>query len=87
MLVLTSHLEFEVMCNWSITEPELTGTPFCHARSPNNHTKIESQNVMHALREKNKGLGKYLPRGFDLVEVEGRGLIQERLTLDPNCLI
>lgn len=50
-------------------EPELTDIPFCYAPSPNNHTKIESQNMMQALKEKYRGLGKYMPRGLDV----GRG--------------
>lgn len=66
---MISHLEFEVTCYWSIMEPELTDTPFCYAPSPNNHTKIESQNMRQALKEKYRGLGKYMPRGLDV----GRG--------------
>lgn len=57
-------------------EPELTDIPLCYAPSPNNHTKIESQNMMHALKEKYRGLGKHIPRGLDV----GRGKVDSRKT-------
>lgn len=83
MFVIVSHLDFEVICYWSITTPELT-QPLCYAPSPSNHAKIESQNVTHALQGNSKGLGKQVPRKPDPV---GEELTLERLTLDPNCLI
>lgn len=75
VFVVISHLDFEVVCYWSIMEPE----PTDHlALLPHQIIhKIEPQNGRRALKEKYEGTGNYMPRGLDLVGAEGRGLIQE----------
>lgn len=39
--------------------------------------KIEPQNGMRAPKGKYEGTENYMPKGLDLVEAQGRGLIQE----------
>lgn len=84
-MLLQSQVGFEVICYWATMGSELTDN---FAMLPHQiilQTRIT--NAMHALQEKSQGIEKYIPRGLDLVGVEGRVLTQKGLTLDLNCLI